>query len=306
MEEYFFVVDESGAKGYSTNKEAFVGEVGVMAGILVPAEHLRLTRERLGKIAQGVTIDGKLHVADLLAEEQLRLRCAIFSFLKEVGARWMYEAIYVQGLHDSVELTNHISRKGREERRNSKIKVSEREAVELLHAHLFVGLFSKAMCFLLDRGIQGARITILTDQIDDSVVKHFRDEVDRFMRVGSPSTLLVTAWDSETHTKVYDTISFEPGQSGALLDLSGFEYEIRKEVTPLTLAADVLANSVYYEMKELQKRTPGAMPNLRSSIERHPLAHLVYGAVTKERAWFPDLMYAHPSSRLKNGEEDSD
>lgn len=46
----------------------------------------------------------------------------------------MYEAIYVQGLHDGVEMTNQISRRGREERRNSKIKVSERETVELLHA----------------------------------------------------------------------------------------------------------------------------------------------------------------------------
>lgn len=134
----------------------------------------------------------------------------------------------------------------------------------------------------MDLGLDGAKITVVTDQVDEPIVKQFREKVDKFMRAGSPSTTSVSAWDSEAQAKVYGTISFEPGQSSALPDLSGFEYDIRKEVTPLTLAADVLANSVYYELKELQKRAPGAKPNLISSIERHPLAHRVYGAVTED------------------------
>lgn len=33
MEKFFLVCDESGAKGYSDNKEQYEGEIGVMGGL---------------------------------------------------------------------------------------------------------------------------------------------------------------------------------------------------------------------------------------------------------------------------------
>ena len=45
-----FVIDESGAKGYSDNREKFKGEIGVVAGVLVPTERLPLVSSEIKQI----------------------------------------------------------------------------------------------------------------------------------------------------------------------------------------------------------------------------------------------------------------
>lgn len=297
VEEFCLVVDESGAKGRSTLQEQFTGELGVMAGFLIPGNFLAGVRTDLEEISSRYGSRGKLHVTDLSPEAQGALRQDVFNYLRLRGVRWVYDAIYVQGLYQGTEQVNEITCRGREERKRSTVRVSERECVELLHANLFLGIFMKAVAFLLDQGTKAARIHVVTDRIDGPVLDLLREKVDDFMRVGNKSVSAVTGYDVEKKQKVHAEISFEITEGAeALWDLSGFDYDISIEVSPLTLAADVLANSVNYHLKELQKRSLGAELNHKTSIDGHPLTHLVYGAISGDTWWFSDRFYSHPGA----------
>lgn len=60
-----FALDESGAKGYSDNREKVKGELGVVAGVLVPAEHVSRVVSEIGEITERFKTNGKLHITDL-------------------------------------------------------------------------------------------------------------------------------------------------------------------------------------------------------------------------------------------------
>ena len=67
MPKVILYCDESGAKGYADQDEAYPGEVGVFAGIMVPDELLATTRIEFDRIAAHYATEaGKLHIADLV------------------------------------------------------------------------------------------------------------------------------------------------------------------------------------------------------------------------------------------------
>ena len=70
MKEVIFVLDESGAKGYSDNTERYLGELGVVAGYLLPSECLIRVVTELEAIRSNFFTDGKIHITDLSPEQQ--------------------------------------------------------------------------------------------------------------------------------------------------------------------------------------------------------------------------------------------
>lgn len=83
----FFYCDESGAKGYANQDEAFAGEIGVFAGIMVPEECLATVKQAFDQIASRYTpASGKLHIAELPREQQetiFILKCV--SIVRQIG-----------------------------------------------------------------------------------------------------------------------------------------------------------------------------------------------------------------------------
>ncbi len=65
MRSLTFVVDESGAKGFSNNRESVIGELGVMAGLLIPVEFLNQAEADISSIVSEFSAIGKLHITDL-------------------------------------------------------------------------------------------------------------------------------------------------------------------------------------------------------------------------------------------------
>ena len=60
------------------------------------------------------------------------------------------------------------------------------------------------------------------------------------------------------------------------------ELDIICENSPLTLAADILANSAYYHIKQQLIINPNTKPNSRQAILAHPLSYLIYMAYDED------------------------
>jgi hypothetical protein len=303
MKQIQFIIDESGAKGYSDNTEAVPGELGVMAGFLIPEEFVATVQAELGTISSKFRSQTKLHVTDLVLQDQEALRSAIFDYFRVRGIPWVYEGIYVQGFHEHMQLVNGIATEAMGSRR-SRIKLSYTQKAKLLHAELFVGAFGKGIAFAMDCVGNEFQLNIVTDRVDRELMKLFRTKADRLLNAEQPLSRKVTGFDPDTQKVVRGEIrtTLVSGHE-ALGDLSGVNYSIRCADSSLTLAADVLANSVYHHLRTKQSGVVGTALNAEAAVMGHPLADLVYGAWNApEGNYFSDALFMHPESVSKLGD----
>jgi hypothetical protein len=305
MQSVTFVVDESGAKGFSDNRESEIGEFGVMAGLLIPAECVRQVKADISSIVSGFSSTGKLHITDLEADAQEELRESLFSYLLSVRAYWVYEAMYVEGLHSHQQLVSDMRESAKAQRR-SKIKLSGNERLASLHQELFLGAFGKAVTFCIDNLGDEVSIDVVTDRVDRSVLKSFDAAAQRLLNVGSRKETEVSGFDPDSETVVKGSVISEiTAGKDQLGEFTGVKYNIAQSTSVLTLAADVLANSVHHHLRSLQTSKPGCALNSAESIAGHPLANLVYGVTTEESATpqVADTIFSHPmSSGVSSGE----
>lgn len=293
-----FVIDESGAKGYADKRENVVGELGVVAGYFIPNTCLPKAQSDLSDIAKKYRWNNKCHIADLDPNHQDLLRSDIFAYLLSVQARWTYEAMYVDGFHSGERLASEIIRAAKE-RRSSNVRVSRNKREEaLLHVELFKGAFGKAMAFCVDNFGQPVCINVMTDKVGKSTLNKFHKGADRLLSIGNPKITKVSGFDPDTGAFVKGTITSEITDGAELLgDFSGVQYGIEESPSVLTLAADVLANSVHHYLRLLQKLTPGCPLNTARSISGHPLSSIAYDTSVDgvEASQVADTIFRHPN-----------
>jgi len=297
MQSVTFALDESGAKGYSDNREKVRGELGVVAGVLVPGEHLTRVTSDIELIIEKFKTKGKLHITDLPSSHQEALRNEIFTYLSSVNARWVYEAMYVEGLYSYAQLVSSIRDKAKENRHSS-VKVSGNEKKDLLHSELLLGAFGKAVAFCCDYVGEEAHLNVITDQLDSPIIKAFRKDADRLLNVGNKKEYEVTGFDIDTQNVVRGSISTEVIEGHDVLgDFSGISYKIEVSDSPLTLVADIIANSIHHHLSSLQANNPGCQLNTLDAISGHPLSELVYGVTGQEidTLQIADTIFRYPS-----------
>lgn len=296
MQSVTFVVDESGAKGYSDNRETAQGELGVVAGVLIPTQCLSKAKFEIEKILGKFKFDGKMHIACLPKTEQECLRHEIFSYLLSVNARWVYEAMYVEGLCSHAGMISYLRDKAKDNRRSS-IKVSSNQKKDLLHSELLLGAFGKAVAFCIDYVGNEVFLNVITDQIDSPIVETFRNDANRLLNIGIKREYKVTGFDSATRKVVNGSISIQVTDGLVSLgDFSGISYEIGVSDSPLTVIADVVANSVCYHLLSLQAHGPGCQLNSLEAISSHQLAALVYGVTGQDASatQVADTVFQYP------------
>ncbi len=92
--------DETGAKGYADRDEAYPGEVGVFAGILmldeVSAEKFPAFQALIDKYKPAT---GKLHIADLSDDKKEELRADVYGLIPRSALPCFWYAIHVAGLN---------------------------------------------------------------------------------------------------------------------------------------------------------------------------------------------------------------
>lgn len=296
MKTVVLVLDESGAKGYSTNPEATEGELGVMAGYLVPDEHIVTVSRELDGIRLQFLGNGKLHVTDLTPSDQALLRKALLDYFSSCSIFCIYEAIYVEGLHQHDSFLNRQLRSIHAAKRSS-VKVSLKEQRELLHSELFLGVFGKALAFVLDQDIDEFHLRIITDNIDVPILKRFEDEARELLSACETTTTNITGFDTETETLAQGRISIDVLNKNENFDLSKITFSISCEDTSLTLAADVLANSIHHHLKSLQGSKPGISLNSKAAIEGYALEEIMYSTWDHvDSNYVSDALYMHPAN----------
>ncbi len=78
MKTFYLIIDESGAKGYSTNKEKLPKEFGVMAGFLVPSDYIKNWRDNTS-IHFNMETDRKTHITSLNKINQNKFRETLYN-----------------------------------------------------------------------------------------------------------------------------------------------------------------------------------------------------------------------------------
>ncbi|MDH0796450.1 MULTISPECIES: hypothetical protein [Pseudomonas] len=307
-ERVFFYCDESGAKGYADQKEAFPGEIGVFAGILVPEQLHADLSEKFDTIAlQFKPAEGKLHIADLPDEQKGALRQALFDEIQAAGLPCFWYAIHVAGLNDYYTQQNELLRTSRaavEAQRISPARVktgSVREELPSMHVQLFAGLHAHIVAFLLERGLTNVDLEIRTDQVDSPLNKKFEEVATELLET-DPQVIQTTGYDTLEKKVVHGqmTISVQyPAEMEIPPVIRSLSIKPIDDSDGLVLAADVLANSLHHHFKNRTEEELYSPLNEPEAVARHPLfEHLdaFYNWGTGD--FIGDSLYRHPKAPL--------
>jgi hypothetical protein len=299
METFCLVIDESGAKGYADQTESKPGEFGVMTGFFIPDCGLDEFRAKLTPIHSQFVSAQKAHITDLSEDAQASLRSGVFQILTDLNVEWVYEAVYVQGLHENAKQIAALTGTA-DKMRKSRIKISGINKHDLLHSELFLGVFGKAVNFGVDKFGRKFALRIITDPVDKPILKKFEAEANGFLRVGQKKTYKQTGYDPATGKVHTGWLTTQISALGNVIDdLSGVSFSIEVEKPPLilTLAADVLSNSVHHHLQTLQDSKIGTDLNRKEAIGNHPLAAQVCYAWTNSKIrYVADALYGHPDA----------
>jgi hypothetical protein len=303
----FLYCDESGAKGYANQDEAYPGETGVFAGIMVPEECLATVKPVFDQIAARYTpASGKLHVADLSPAQQGALRNELFVAIKSTKLPCFWYAIHVAGLRAHHQTCTDILKQQGEALRaarggeESRIKRgSLRQQSASMHVELFAGLYSHLVAFLLERGRQGVDIEIRTDQVDTPIVNDFTEVAGDLLDT-DPSVATATGYDTVDKKVVSGSVTITVKWPPEL-DFSPLVRSLSIVTMPdsdgLVLAADVLANSLNYHFKRRDADALYGPLNCKGAVAGHPLAeHLDAFLNWGSGDFIGDVMYRHPKA----------
>lgn len=280
MRRIVLVVDESGEKGFSKKPEAYPGAIGVMSGYLILEKGIEEIRRIFDHLVKDFKVNGKLHLTDLPADRQEQVRKIIFSFFQNGNIGWINQAIYSQGLYQSVF---EPARKG-----DGK--------PEKLHVKLFYGLFIKALARARLCGDDAIHIRIITDLIDEKTLREFKDEADHFINVlqGNKITRYYPSYDHENKKPIKTYVDTQVVTENPSR-FKSIDYSIESEDSSLTFVADVLANSAHYYLKKKQDANTGIDLNSRVAIEPHPLSDLLFIPYEEGQRDFFDALYRRTS-----------
>lgn len=298
METVYFIVDESGAKGYASNAEAEPGEFGIAAGYFVRERPLSRVRKDLDAIraeAAGEHED-KVHVVALTPGQQRLARQLVFDYLLDRDMYCCYEALYVQGLNAASERASAIPHPNVKRPPNERYPKLRRENPRLI-AEIFRSLLGKAMTYAVDTYGREITLKVIVDRTDASILDEYRKGVQQLLDVFKPKTIYLRGWNTSLKTPIVHEAELRTTVSDPkVVELfSGVEVEIACEDSSLTFAADVLVGSLrHHLMKKVKDVGPGTL-NSKDAISGHVLEHQMYGAsnLPLEQSLL-DIMYRHP------------
>lgn len=288
MDSVTLVIDESGAKGYSDKKEAELGELGVIAGFLVPNDVLDQVVHDFNELFCDYKFDKKkIHTTDLAPAIQNKLREKVFSYFKSHQVFWVYEAIYVEGYH---RYANFFKRD--RNKHYPRIKASKNKIKKLLHVDLFKGCFTKALDLTLSYMERPLDIKVVTDRVDEKTLKKFEKEVYLILS-GEHRTITRSGYDSETNSVFKRELTIKRcKENNTYPDGTNINCSIKIEESTLTFVADILVNSVYHHLK---KNAIGKNLNTYGAIQGHELSGLVKGNILDSSGSLADRIFYHPN-----------
>lgn len=272
------VCDESGAKGYANQPERVPGEVGVMAGFILPADRLDAVGADLDAICLPFRRPGKkLHVTELGPDAE-RLRAAVYDYFLRHDIPIVYEAIHSHGFYD-----NH--------------RVNPEAGRESLHTEIALGTFSKAVAYAAQTGEEHS-IRVITDRVDQTLLKGFFQAFDEFLDDDPMVEVRRRAHaDPAQRTKgwLVAQVSWPDDLEAASFQVAGYTVESDTTESGLTVAADVLAGDLAYFFRNRRGRNFAGPLGREGVLAGYPLERLCQGLTPPDG--YPglcDTIYRHP------------
>jgi len=281
----YFVMDESGAKGYSDNHEKCPMEFGVAAGFLCnDSDFSRIKAAADVRFESYKNPDGKIHITDIDDLQKEPLRTAVFEFVKENHLQIYYSAICVEGFFEANKPSPLPP--------NFSSHSLPKEPKKSMHSELLGIASSFALAGAIDSFGQVDEYNVITDNLD----KKFVDDIDKNIKELSEK-------DTSVKKKAYDKtrgtlIDFEIARHKRVFTdvFDGVQQvDISTEVSPMTLIADVLANSIHYYIKENQDKNPNIKLMSKAALEGYPVIDNVIFADIDST----DAIYKHPKKNYQ-------
>jgi hypothetical protein len=274
-------VDESGAKNYSDKDEKFRGEFGVMVGIIAFDSCFdSLSAQKL--FDEIDSMDRKMHIADLPADLQTKLRKNIFDYIKsDRNIICIYNAVYVRGANRKYH--EHANDWDMRDKSDIPENIKQKSPVKStsLHKILFDGLVSKVIyhCEQLDKTNfcdDSYTIDIVTDNVDKSILNLFKKSIDERMAITSHKSIKITTYDAEEKRTIENNLNVK-FSGDCIKRLDGLLNKIKIVVNidnanPLVIAADVIANSLSHHLKKKIKLSPCIKLNSSEAIDDYEIA----------------------------------
>ena len=276
-------IDESGARGYSRKLTASRDhDLGLMCALLIPAKRVEefsnAFRSGYEQFLNSVPDGARHHITDAFmsgneywATVARSVRSEFHGLIRCLQIPVIYEARRLAVERSSYERREHLISQARASRRSS-VRIPNRPSQSKVEDQLVFGLALKLDAFCED--FKRRRVDMLFDEIDDTVAQGYRTVVDKTRNIGK-SRHVVRGWNPETRSQVRREISFETHAPFSLNTRFLGELHVVGKAAPLMLAADIVANSLYYHLQGLAS---DAFLNRPSSIDGWDLEDRVYGA----------------------------
>jgi len=296
--------DESGAKGYADQDEQYPGEVGVFAGFLISEDWLDEKSPPFQALIPKYTPPGgKLHIADLTPEQQEALRQDVYEVIRNSGLPCFWYAIHVAGFHNWHKIEEKLKQDARAATASSTVKRgSPRSDPSSLHAALFTGLYGHLIAFLEERGKVDVEIEVRSDQIDPPIIEEFEKAALRLLST-VPNVTPATGFDTATKTVLHGQVSIQahyPPELAIEMAVRSLRFNPIQAGDGLVLAADVLANSLYYLFKNRPAGELFGTLNTPEAVAAHPLAkNLDAFKNWGEGDLVGDRLYRHPNAPVE-------
>jgi len=268
----YLIIDESGAKGYSNNKEKSECELGVMAGYLIEESAIDEIRKNSKGYFQNTDSSTKMHITNLPNDKQEENRNRLYNLCISNHLSWIYNAIYVKGFSNANK---------------------ESSSKKLLHEELFKGIFIKAVSLVYETyKDKSIHIEVITDTVDKTILQKFNLSLDGVIKMITNKEIVKIMKKPNAKTKkseLYKIITNVEFDS-SVITFESLTYNVTCENSSLTVIADILANTAYYFLQKEAIANKNIALNSIHAIKNHPLSGLVYGCSDKDKNIF-DIMY---------------
>lgn len=246
MDNVYYYFDESGEKGFV--KDGFSkNDFGLLAGIAMPQRCIADFESNFAKILSKLEISDvkKVHATELFDKEVNRkVRDELLEYMAG-KQEWLliYEAVYPLGLYNDEASKEEIRLKHRPE--SPRVKLSNNKTKTRIYNSLLEGLIIKLdeMC-----KIEGStNLVMISDHIDSSIHKEALEVLGYLQEDEHRRT--VTGFDTEDR-KVVSKDIFTKVDGADLSVQHVATVTVDSSESPMTIAADIVANTLYRHMRE--------------------------------------------------------
>lgn len=268
QEKVHYYFDESGEKGF-VSPDCDPVRFGLIAGIAIPSRNMPQIQSKLNALFSKIDMQDfdKMHATEIFANgKNAETRNQLFDLIvKEEELLIICEAAYPKGVANDSEALQEIIESHKP--RDPRVKVSKRNQKKRLYNILLEGIIVKLdeMC----RIENSTDLIMITDRIDEGIWKEAKAVLEYLSAL--EHIQIVTGFDPELNKVLKGAIKTKV--EGIDISVKHIKsIQIEKNSSSLTLASDIVCNSIYHFLGS--KIGAGLYPrlNAKTTFQGFPLA----------------------------------